>query len=390
MRVLTSQQLRRLDQLAQEKGRTLESLIKAAGFALVKHLPKDAKFFLFLCGPGNNGSDALVAALELLRQRGNSARVHVWDWSGSKAHLRQTLLQEVKDAGANAMFFSGNLASDIERLQSVLLPGTWVVDGLFGTGPLRPASRELEAFLVAVAHSGCPVLAVDIPSGMDADTGKSWDCTLTAKITVSFAAAKPCFFIARSRALCGQWVVEPLSFERAWIREVSGTHFAVGSNFFRQQSPPLRLWDHKKSRASIRVLAGSPRYPGAGILAARGALRTGLGSVVMVSEFPYKEILKVPEVLIEDIAVCDALRFPADATLTLGSGWDVPLSSWQSKFLESLLFRSDLRIIADAGAFSWVPRQKSLSPNWILTPHSGELARMMGVESEQIEADRWS
>lgn len=382
--------MRRLDQLAQEKGQSLESLIQAAGSALIKHLPLEAKVFLFLCGPGNNGSDALVAALELLRKRGPEVSVFVWEWGASKDGFRQSLVRKVQKEGARFLRSTAHLASDKEGLRSILVPGAWVVDGLFGTGPLRPPSQELEDFLRAVGSFGCPVLAVDIPSGMDADTGQFWDCTLRARITVSFAAAKPCFFISRSRALCGHWVVEPLSFAWAWVQEVGGTHFAVGSNFFRQQRPALHLWDHKKSRASVRVLAGSPRYPGAGILAARGALRTGVGSVVMVSEFPYKEILKVPEVLIEDVAVCDALRIPADATLTLGSGWDVPLTSWQSQFLESLLRRSDLRIVADAGAFAWVLRQKILSPNWILTPHSGELGRIMGVESEQIEADRWS
>ena len=344
--------------------------MESAGEAFVRHVG-EVSSVLVLVGPGLNGVDGWVIA-RLLSQRG--VPVSVWCVAGSSDLWRQKEMQ----------------ASKAKRLSTAeLLAGSshfdLVVDALFGTGTLRAPEGEIQKVLHHVQQWRVPKFAVDLPSGMNADTGEVWDCTLRCELSVTFAAAKPCFFVAQARRWIGKMRVESLIFPQDLLREFARTHFAVGTRYFSKAAPTRSAHLNKSHFGKVLVLCGSQKFPGAGVLVGRGALRAGVGFTKLVSEYPYSEISDLPEALYTEKDQLQIFPEHKDWVVVAGSGWD-GLNSQRRIWLRELLRIP--RVVLDAGALEFV-KESRMPSTWILTPHSGELARILNIGTEQVEADRW-
>jgi hydroxyethylthiazole kinase-like uncharacterized protein yjeF len=325
---------------------------------------------LVLAGPGNNGGDAFVVA-RLLRAAGRDPCVV---FAGSAAQLPADA-RRARDAW---------LAAGGDTVESIpAQPFALVVDGLFGIGMTRPLAGRHAELVAQVNALGVPVLALDVPSGLDADSGRVMGCAVKATRTVTFIALKPGLLTADGPDHCGEIELQALDLGcdeedgRLLTREDFGTQLA-----------PRPRNSHKGSFGSAGIVGGAPGMAGAALLAGRAALKLGAGRV-------YVGML---ERLAVDPAQPELMLRGADEVFALSTALAVGPGLGQSPRAMSLLRRAidaPLPLVVDADGLNLVAAhpvlQKRLAARTaaaVLTPHPAEAARLLGETTEAIQADR--
>ncbi len=315
-----------------------------------------------LAGKGNNGGDGLYAAA-LLARRGLRTTAILTAGQAHRAGLEAFRAAGGRDTaltGGNA----GELAADAARSDVV-------IDAVLGTGAqggLRGAAATLFEELQRLHTRRGLVVACDIPSGVDADTGEAHAPVLAADVTVSFGAAKAGLLADPGADFCGRLRIIPIGIEDALagpeLRRLEAADLAA-------LLPHPGRRSHKYSRGVLGVVAGSTRYPGAAVLACRGALASGAGMVRYVGPPEVADLVRhsCPEVVC-GTSIADA---HVQAWL-LGPGLDDGAHEQLDRVREAAA--AGLPTVADAGALPALPRK--LSPRTVLTPHAGELAALLG------------
>jgi hydroxyethylthiazole kinase-like uncharacterized protein yjeF len=323
-----------------------------------------------LVGVGDNGGDALYAGSFLARRGAHVDAVLV---DPDRAHSR----------GLAALLAAGGRVVGSE----VLAAADLVIDGLLGIGGkggLRGAAAELAA---AAAAASAPILAVDLPSGIDADSGEVAGPTIRADVTVTFGAFKPGLLIDPAAERAG--VVEFVDIGLDALPPDPAVEALQAADVAALLPVPDRETD-KYRRGVVGIACGSERYPGAGVLAFGAAVHAGTGAVRYSGPPAVRsEILhRWPEALLEgpmpdssgrvQAWVCGS-GFPAD-------GDDENDRTWQ-------VIESGLPAVLDAGALAYLgdggdTRSPQLSERIVLTPHAGEAARLLGTERAEVEAHR--
>ncbi|KQT08556.1 NAD(P)H-hydrate epimerase [Methylobacterium sp. Leaf399] len=275
--LMTVAGMRACDAHAIAGGITGFTLMRHAGGAIAdraRALVPDDHPILVLCGPGNNGGDGFVAAQELVE---SGYRVAL--------HLLGTVESLAGDAALAAAAWSGG-ADPLEAMGDPAAYGL-VVDALFGAGLARDVEGVAASAIAAVNASGVPVLSVDVPSGVDGDTGAVRGLAVQATETVTFVALKPGHLLEPGRSLCGTVHVAAIGSGRAAHAEGlarSGPAMVRnGPELWLAHLPRLTASSHKYTRGHAVVLSGPAYRTGAARLAARAALRVGAGLVTLAS-----------------------------------------------------------------------------------------------------------
>jgi len=267
--LLTVAEMTRADAGAVEAGVPSLSLMEAAGHAVARVIRlrwRRPRRVVVLCGPGNNGGDGFVVARKLVRA-GWPVRLALL---GERAALRG-------DAAVNAERWDGPL----EPIDLGVLDDTdLVVDALFGAGLTRPIEGVAGSVLDAVAARGLPSVAVDMPSGVDGDSGQVRGTAAPAVATVTFFRAKPGHLLDPGRGLCGDLTVADIGIPAAVLEDIGPLTSHNGSALWTVPRP--RPSDHKYTRGHAVVFGGA-RMTGAGRLAARAARRLGAGLLTVAS-----------------------------------------------------------------------------------------------------------
>lgn len=340
---------------------------------------------LVACGPGNNGGDGFVAA-RLLAERAIAVRLALL---GPRERL-------TGDAAQAAGSWAGPVVP-LEEAQPA--EAALVVDALFGSGLGRPLDGAPAAFVARLRESGRPVLAVDVPSGLDGDTGRAEGPCVRADETVTFAAAKPGHLLLPGRALCGRVRVADIGIPDEIVAGLAPRAFANGEALYREAMPWPGLDAHKYARGHVLVLSGGAHETGAARLLARGALRIGAGAVTVGSP---REALAVNAAGLtaimlrpcDDAADLEALL--ADArinVLAMGPG----LGRGRARGLLEAAARAphahDRALVLDADALTaFEGDHEGLAGLLagaacaVATPHAGELARLFRACDEVREA----
>ncbi|MCW5867200.1 MAG: NAD(P)H-hydrate dehydratase [Candidatus Eremiobacteraeota bacterium] len=373
MRIVNAQQMQEIDRrTSQDYGLDAQVLMELAGRCvsnwLLTRCPEGR--VAFLCGPGNNGGDGLVAARAWVDQGGRPVVFLMTE------DLKADALRNLQRARAWDL--------DIRPLDEFQPEGfDWYVDSLFGTGLSRPLSLPPVALLPAER-----TVAVDIPSGVHADTGQILGQAVRAHTTITFGPPKLGQLLAAEH--CGQLVIEPIGFPRRQLESDEWPGQWLTPRLARQWLPVRGTTSHKRNTGKVLVVAGSARYPGAGSLAALGALRSGAGLVFSYGPpcirlpleaipLPAKENFLVKAdlpALWEHLQEVDAL--------CLGPGLgDQPETRL---VVRELLEKNALPAVVDADALRGLP--EALSPRVLLTPHAGELGRLLRVKVTELEKDR--
>ncbi|MFC9350808.1 NAD(P)H-hydrate epimerase [Arthrobacter sp. NPDC057013] len=327
-----------------------------------------------LVGKGNNGGDGLFAAAHLAGRGMRTTAV----LASATAHPDG--LAAFRRAGGRVLTLTDANAGELAALAG---RADVIIDALLGTGAqggLRGATADLVARLAGSTHG--LVVACDVPSGVDADTGEAAGPVLPADITVTFGGAKAGLLADPGADFAGRVVAVPIGIEDSlpWpaLRRLETADLAT-----LLPRPARRA--HKYSRGVLGVVAGSPAYPGAAVLACRGALAAGVGMVRYVGPPEVADLIRhsCPEVVCSTGTVAET---HVQAWL-VGSGMDGKDEEEMQRVRDAV--DSGLPAVADAGALPVLP--DVLAPQVVLTPHAGELATLLqrlgaDMDREAVEA----
>jgi NAD(P)H-hydrate epimerase len=355
--------------------------------------PRDARVVV-VCGTGNNGGDGLVVARHLL-VRGADPTVYLCGDAAKTSADARANLDAWRGIGGEVIEVPGG--SPLHPLGEAMAGADVVVDALFGTGLDRPIEGFLADVIRTLNASEAPRFAIDLPSGLDADTGSVLGIAVEARATATFAHYKLGLVTPGGARLGGRVSVVDLGVPASLVAHVGSSAQLVESTDLEQWLAPRSPAAHKNSSGHVAVIAGSPGKIGAPQLAARGAMRGGAG-LVTIATWPDAasaiegHILEVMTARIDPKCPSESIDaiLAHKQAVVVGPGFG--LGDEARTAVEYLLASWRGPIVVDADAltmFASRPSTFMAAKQAILTPHPGELARLLGKTGAEVEADRF-
>jgi hydroxyethylthiazole kinase-like uncharacterized protein yjeF len=380
----TAAQVRELDRRAiEEHGMPGAMLMQRAGqaaFELLRAKWPRARRLAVLCGPGNNGGDGYVVA-RLAREAGLAPVLiglgDVQRMKGDAAAARQ------------ACEAAGMVVHDFD---SGLLAGNEViVDALLGTGLEREVNGEWRAAIEAVNDSRLPVLAVDIPSGLHADTGRIMGAAVRAHATITFIGLKAGLFTGAGREQAGAVFFDDLGVPADLYEKVEAAACRLSERVLAGLLRRRRRDLHKGEAGCVLVIGGDRGMPGAVRMAAEAAYRAGAGLVIVATHPQHAAQMSAarPELITYGVETAADLRplFTRASVIAIGPG--LGSGEWGQGLFGAAL-EAPVPLVADADALNLLAADPLMRPDWILTPHPGEAARLLGLSVRDVQADRFT
>lgn len=372
--LMTKTQSAKLDK---EANYTLSNseLMDRAGFKasqwLLKKFSKKHSFNIF-CGPGHNGGDGWVIAF-YLKKAGRNVTVFSTNSSNKLCNKKKELAQSLNVPNKSFKEWK-------PKKEQIL------IDALFGVGLSRPVKGEFKKLILKIKKSKNPVIAIDVPSGLCADTGCILGFAIKAQHTLTFALEKPGFYLNEGVEHCAEIKVFPIGFPKKLLNKVCSSFSLIEKQELKKFLPSYKASANKSHRGWSLILAGRKGMWGCGLLAVRSAGIVGSGYVTWASHnYPYEKSLEIPEALLARLSDKDLF----DKKTAVGAGPGLGFSKNIQKFIPKLK-KINLPILLDADALTLLSQKKSkkLNKNFLLTPHTGELSRLIKVSSKKIEKDR--
>jgi NAD(P)H-hydrate epimerase len=406
MRVLNAAQMRDADRRAIEDiGIPSLVLMENAGrqtVAAIEAIYPDLsdRQVAVLCGRGNNGGDGFVVARTLI-QRGVDVSVFL---IGTVAEVRGDARVNLEILGRLGLTVAEVSDSQAWELHfSEVSDCTLIVDAIFGTGLNAPLAGHIESIVTDINASGIPVVAIDLPSGLSADTHEPIGPAIEAGLTVTLAAPKLPLVLPPGEALAGDIVIADIGIPLEVIDAVDGPRVELLTRgAMRELITPRTADSHKGDYGRVLIVAGSRGKTGAAHLSAVGALRSGAGLVTVATPASVLPIVAAmaPEYMTEplDEAVngldadgIDRLLEIAGDVVALGPG--LGRAEGTREFVQQFVDRATMPLVLDAdalNAFAGDPDRLSgrEGRDVIITPHPGEMARLVGMSTDEVQASR--
>ena len=378
----TAEQMRRLDRCAIDQfaipGLTLMQRAGAAAFAYLRWRWPEARRLAVICGTGNNGGDGYVVAMLAL-----------------EAGLTVQLLQmgDGEKLGGDALACARaflEAGGRVEPFQALAEEFDLIVDAVLGTGLEREVSGAWAGMVEAVNRYPAPVLALDIPSGLHSDNGRVMGCAIRADATVTFIGLKQGLFTGDGPDCCGEILFDDLQVPavvydtlKASSKRLTWMHYSDGLS-------PRRRTAHKGSCGHLLLVGGDSGFSGALQMAGEAALRSGAGLVSLATRVSHAALInsRRPELMshgVESAADLAPLLARADV-VAIGPG--LGQATWGQSMLASVL-ECSLPLVVDADGLNLLAQEPLCRDNWVLTPHPGEAARLLGCSLAEIQADRF-
>jgi hydroxyethylthiazole kinase-like uncharacterized protein yjeF len=362
--------------------RQVEARADAAGVRLMERaaratanwlLKRQAERVLIAAGPGNNGGDALWAAAFL---HDVGVTVDIWLPQPPASEQAKQALAALEQRGLKPF----------TALPADYPPPDWAVDGLFGIGLARALAAPWDQVVCTLNALEAPILALDTPSGLNAYTGRAYEPTVRASATLTFLCHKPGLLTADGPDMAGDIILADLNVPADWWPPQAASVYAPPSGLLQRPRN-----SHKGSYGTVAVVGGAPGMLGAALLAGRSALAAGAGKVYVC---PLDDRLPVdpaaPELMVYQLD--DTGRLPSCDVVALGPG--LGRGSAAHMLLPQTL-QLELPLVLDADALNLVAESPPLATRLsersgasVLTPHPAEAARLLGVETGAVQADR--
>lgn len=402
MNLVTTEQMREIDRITiEERGIPAKDLMERAGRAIAEGLADliEPGPVLVLCGKGNNGGDGFVAARYLSQSGFQVTVVPVLGTDGFSAETKAAL-DELKKENVEII----ELPTE-ENFLPVLVRADAVIDAMLGTGSRPELSSPMDWIVQALNVSHIPILAADMPTGMDADTGETIDLAVKATMTVTIGLPKKGMATANGVLHCGQVRVEPIQFPRELLENPDFRHRTIKLADVAALLPKRPLDGNKGTYGSLTICSGSRMMPGCATIAAIGGLRSGTGLVRMmipgsingtvathVPEVVFVNDAKDSQETLEKISDVQLAEVKENSTaIVIGPG--IGQSQEAAEFLKQILTLKDIPTVVDADALNLIAKDPALKslvhPNCVLTPHPGEAGRLLDKSIKDIQADRW-
>jgi hydroxyethylthiazole kinase-like uncharacterized protein yjeF len=405
VKIVTAEQMREIDRECARRGITTETLMENAGRAVAEEVKTclgdiNDRHIVCLAGGGNNGGDGLVAARYLC------------DW-GAEVDIYLCAQRPPDDANLKLAQEHGIKCiaagedKNLKKLDELLENADVIIDGLLGTGKMRPLEgvfkQALEKATRAQKERGAKIIAIDLPSGMDADTGETDPACPNADMTVTLAFPKLGLFNFPGAEKVGKLKIADIGIPESLPEAI--TTELITESWARSALPRRPLNANKGTFGRVLVTAGSLNYIGAAALACQGAQRAGAGLVTLATAASLQPILaaKLTEVTYLPLPESQPGFISAEAvdivtrqtdqydTLLIGCGLGQDPSTVE--LISSLILEKKLPLpVLDADAINILPKIPEwwqwLTDDAILTPHPGEMARLGGLSIDEIQSDR--
>lgn len=379
--VYTIEQVRELDRIAiQEQGipgYVLMQRAAAALFAIIIERYPEARSLCIVCGVGNNAGDGYVLA-RLALQADWQVQVLAVSSPEILENDAQTAYQDYLKMGAKVEAFTGSLP-----------PADLLVDALFGTGLTRPLQGRFMAAVEAINAYPQPVVAVDLPSGLNGNTGQALGNAVSASLTVTLIGLKQGLLTGQARAYVGELVLAGLDLPEQVLKQVPTQSYTLATSLLTACLPKRPRCAHKGKFGHVLLIGGQAGMAGAIRLAGEAALRTGSGLVSLGTDPAHAAWLNLnrPELMVTAVQASDVASALLNKTVVgIGPGLGTRAVA-QAIWTETL--QTQLPLVLDADALNLLAQAPQRRDNWILTPHPAEAARLLACTPAELEQDRF-
>jgi len=377
-------QVRELDRIAIEEfsipGIILMERAGDAAYQLMRIKWPEAKRILVLCGPGNNGGDGYILA-SLAREE------------NLFVNLRQ-VGDHQKIAGDASLAAERCAASGLQPLPLTnenLDDCDVIVDALLGTGLDREVTGQWQEVINDINFSNTPVLSLDIPSGLNADTGCIMGCAVKADATMTFIGLKQGLFTGQGVEYSSEIHFNKLNVPDEVLTKVNSMTEQITLDDLQSVLKPRSKSSHKGDFGHVIVIGGDKGFAGAARLCAEAAARTGAGLVSLATRDVHAALISmaVPEIMAHSIENSIDIKPLLERTNVVAIGPGLGQSKWGASLFSKIL-ESKLPLVVDADALNILAREPVYSDRWVLTPHPGEAARLLNCDTQEIQSDRIS
>lgn len=405
--ILNREQIRNYDRIAAEKyGVITTILMENAGRGAAQVVAKYAKtkddYVVIVCGAGNNGGDGFVVARYLVNRGINVVAFVVLEEEKIKGDAKYNL-EILKKLGVNIRF---NSRIDNEVL-GIINRSCVIVDALFGTGLNKEVASPFREWIEAINKSNKPVVSLDIPSGVDADSGKILGEGVNATETVTFGTLKTGLLLFPGAEKVGKklYVATIGVPDEAVINNTGYTAILIDEHLVIGKIRKRRRDSHKGDYGHLMVLAGSPGKTGAPLLAGEGAIKVGVGLVTIVTSKETQNLIdpKLREIMSDSFIDSFYSEFGEvnkkklkqllehKSAIALGPGLGIDGSV--KDIIEFILQETSLPMVIDADGLNIISKYPEIIKNYkgkglVLTPHPGEMARLSGMTSKEVQQNR--
>ena len=384
---------------ASEYGLAGGVLMECAGsvaFALLRARFPRARRITVVCGPGNNGGDGYVLA-RLAKEAGLTATVlSPASTAGVQAH------PTTADGEADTFGLKGGAAAARDAWRSAggtvqplavapLQACDVIIDALFGTGLEHPLEGEWRVAIETMNASGRPIFAIDIPSGLHTDSGRILGAAVRAALTLSFIGLNAGLFTGQGREHSGLILFDDLGVPDTVFAGVTPLARRITQRNLYGLLTPRTRHAHKGEAGHVLVVGGQHGMPGAVRLAGEAAYRAGAGLVVLATHPVHAASIGAarPELIVYGVHDAQAIQPLLAGARALAVGPGLGQGEWGHALWQEAL-AADKPLVVDADALNLLAAQPSSRTDWVLTPHPGEAARLVGVSVADVQSDRFA
>lgn len=377
-------QVQELDRVAiEDKGIAGITLMERAGKAafdiLAGNWPQ-AKTIAVVCGAGNNGGDGYVVA-RLAHETGYKVRL-------LPKRPPEKLSGTAREAADKL------LAAGVEPLECTpdnLAGADIIVDALLGTGLDSEVKADWRPLIEAINANASPVLAIDIPSGLHADTGQVMGVAVKAAVTPSFIGLKQGLFTGSGPEYSGRVMFDDLGVPEEIYSSQTPASQRINYSLLKYLLPRRGRSAHKGHYGHVLIVGGSPGFSGAAVMAGSAAGRVGAGLVSLATHPSRADVIGTgrPELMVHAVETAGELKPLVEKATVIAIGPGLGQSEWAMNLL-SLVLETTLPLVLDADALNLLAKEPVQNDRWVLTPHPGEAARLLETDTAAVQSDRFA
>lgn len=370
-----------LEQQAIEQGSSAYSLMQCAGEAALQSLKQqwpEAQDIFVLCGCGNNGGDGYVLA-RLAQQQGYRVQLR---YLGDLTHMRRPA-----DIAYQAYLQAQGVVKEFNADEVIL--ADVLVDALLGAGLVGMIKEEYVQAITWLNRQVAPVLAIDVPSGIDINTGQVAQVATVADVTITFIGKKVGMHMAAAVDYCGQIICHDLYLPSTVLQKISPIAHAINFCQFAHALTQRPKSAHKGNTGHVLVVGGGKGMAGAASMAAHAAYRVGAGLVTIATcpENVTTIAAGLSEAMVQAVVTAEDMDKLIQHANVIVLGPGLGLSEWSRLCYRLVMTTNKVKVI-DADGLNLLAQQQTELTNAIITPHPGEAGRLLACSSQDIQSDR--
>lgn len=375
-------QVRQLEHMAFQQGLTELDLVERAAQAACDYIEStwpELSSVQVLIGKGGNAADGLHLA-QLLQRSGVRVVVSAVFPLDEFSELAATLVKQVTNDGLAVQPFDATAAIDCQLL----------VDALLGIGANGDLAEPITAAVNYLNAADVPVVSLDVPTGLNANTGETLGAVVQAHSTVSFIAPKKGLYTGKAVSCCGKIVVSDLGLSADFFRSMSPAVQVLDERYLSSCLPERPRAAHKGDFGHVLVIGGDYGMGGAIRLAAEAALRVGAGLVTVATRPEHVNIVSGgrPELMCHQVQQASDLDRMLNRATVVVLGPGLGTSEWAQAIFDRILEAPQPKVM-DADALNLLAQVPQQSDNWVLTPHPGEACRLLDVPCSEVQDNRY-